>query len=55
MEHREVPPGGDKNTGPGIEALYALFLSIGFVLVSLRFYVRAQIVRKLWWDDFLLL
>lgn len=30
-------------------------LSIAFVFVSLRVYVRARIVKKLWWDDFFLL
>lgn len=49
------PPGGDKSTGPEYEAVYALFMSIAFVLVNLRFYVRTRMVSKLWWDDFFLL
>lgn len=53
METQVAPP--DENAGPEIEAVYALFLSIAFVLVILRFYVRARMVKKLWWDDFFLL
>lgn len=54
MEYQGPPPGGDKNTGSVQEAVGGLFLSTAFVLVSLRFYVRARMV-KLWWDDFFLL
>lgn len=54
MESEVVPPEGD-NTGPTQEAINGLFLSIACVLVSLRFYIRARIVKKLWWDDFFLL
>lgn len=52
MESQDVPPGGDKTTGPVYVAVSGLFLSIACVLVGLRLYVRAQMVRKLWWDDF---
>lgn len=55
MEHQPIPPGGDQNTGPAQEAIFFLFFSIAFILVNLRFYVRAQMVKKLWWDDFFLL
>lgn len=55
MEHQNVPPEGDNNTGPLREAITGLILSIAFILVNLRFYVRARIKKKLWWDDFFLL
>lgn len=55
MEHQVVPPGGDKNIGTEHKTINGLFLSIAFVLVTLRFYVRARMVKKLWWDDFFLL
>lgn len=55
MEYQFVPPGGDKNNGPTREAVYGLFLSIAFVVVGLRFYVRAWMLKILWWDDFFLL
>lgn len=50
-----IPIEGDKNPGPPQEAIYSVFFSIAFILVNLRFYVRARIVKKLWWDDFFLL
>ena len=55
MEHQKIPPEGDENTGPLQEAITGLFFSIMFILVNLRFYVRARMVKKLWWDDFFLL
>lgn len=60
MENQAAHPGGGKNTSPEFEAVYGLFLSIACVLVSLRCYVRALVVRalvvkKLWWKDFSLL
>lgn len=55
MEQSVVPPGGDRNAGPELEALDSLSMSIAFVLVTLRFYVRACMVKKLWWDDLFLL
>lgn len=55
MEHEAAPVGGDKNTGPEQMALHSLSAFIALVLVSLRFYVRARIVKKIWWDDFFLL
>lgn len=55
MEKHVVPSGYDKNAGREVEAVCALFLSIALVLVTLRFYVRAKMVQKLWWDDFFLL
>lgn len=55
MENQVVPPEGDKNAGPKLEAVYGLWLFIAFILVNLRLYVRARILKKLWWDDFFLL
>lgn len=55
MEPQVVPPGGDENSGPEQEAFNGLVMSIALVLVSLRFYVRARIMKKPWWDDFFLL
>lgn len=55
MASQVVPSGGDENTGPVQEAVRGLFLSIACVLVILRLYVRARMVKKLWWDDFFLL
>lgn len=49
------PPEGDKNTGTQREVVYGLFLSIAIILVTLRFYVRARMVKNLWWDDIFLL
>lgn len=54
MERQVIPPGGDKSTGPELEAVIGLFTSIAFIFVNLRLYVRARIVKKLWWDDFFL-
>ena len=48
-------PEEDKTTGPVQEAVSGLFLSIACVLVSLRLYVRARMIKKLWWDDCFLL
>ena len=55
MDSQVVSPRDDKTTGPVQEAVSGLFLSISCVLVSLRFYVRARMMKKLWWDDFFLL
>ncbi|MCJ1423453.1 hypothetical protein MMC29_001336 [Sticta canariensis] len=55
MERQVIPPGGDNSTGPELEAVIGLFMSIAFILVNLRLYVRARILKKLWWDDFFLL
>lgn len=55
MDSQVVSPGDDKTTGPVQEAVSGLFLSVACVLVGLRFYVRARIMKKLWWDDFVLL
>lgn len=55
MERRAIPPGEEKNSDPGQQARSVLCQIIAFVLVSLRFYVRARMVKKLWWDDFFLL
>lgn len=54
MEPQIISPRVEKDVGHE-EAVYAPFLSIAFVLVSLRLYVRARMVKKLWWDDFFLL
>lgn len=55
MKNHVIPAGGDKNNGPEREIVYGLFLCIAIVVVSLRFYVRARMVKILWWDDFCLL
>lgn len=56
MGNQVAPPSrGDMNVGPEQTAIYGLFLSIAVVLVSLRIYVRARMVKKLGWDDFFLL
>lgn len=55
MEHQVAPPGGDTSKGPELKLVYSLVLSIAISLVSLRLYVRACMVKKLWWDDFCLL
>lgn len=55
MVRQVIHPRGDKNTGPMQEVVFSLFFSLSFVLVNLRFYVRARMVKKLWWDDFFLL
>lgn len=55
MERSIVPSGGDTNAGRELEVLNGLFVSIATILVILRFYVRAYMVKRLWWDDLLLL
>ena len=55
MEHRVVPPEADKPIGSGLFIVSVVILSIGFILVNLRFYVRARMTKNLWWDDFFIL
>lgn len=55
MEHTVAPPEVDQNTGPVQEAVAGLSTSVALILVILRFYVRARMVKPLWWDDFFLL
>ena len=55
MEHRVIPRGADRNADSEQLAVSAVFLSIAFILVNLRFYVRARMTKNLWWDDFFLL
>lgn len=54
MDNQNVLPKDHKNNGPGQEAVAGLSISIAFIMVSLRFYVRIRL-KKLWWDDFFLL
>lgn len=55
LKYQIVPLERDKKTGPEEEAVFGVFFSIAFILVNIRFYVRARMVNELWWDDFFLL
>ena len=45
------PSGGDQNKAPAKIVIQSVFGAIVLVFVCVRIYVRANIVRKLWWDD----
>ena len=47
-----LPPGGDRDRGLDLVAVYAVSLAIASILVALRIYVRVTIIRKVWWDEF---
>ena len=47
------PPDGDHNKAAAIMIPQSIIGAIAFILFCTRVYVRAKIVRKLWWDDLL--
>ena len=44
----------DQNKGPALVTVVVVTSAIAIVLTILRIYVRAKIVRKLEWDDLLI-
>ena len=51
MAETGPPPSNNNNRGPEILITFSSTLGIALILLCLRLYVRARIVRKLWWDD----
>ena len=51
MAVTEAPAGGDRNRAPGIITLTWIEFSISFILVALRLFTRAVIVRHVGLDD----
>ena len=51
MAAPEAPTGGDRNRAPGILALTWIEFFISFILVALRMFTRAVIVRHVGLDD----
>ena len=47
----EAPAGGDRNRAPGILTLTWIEFSVSFILVALRLFTRAVIVRHVGLDD----
>lgn len=45
------PPGGDETKVPGLLASGIVITLVAFVIVVLRMYARAVIIRKVGWDD----
>ena len=40
--------------GPALLIVESIFLSLAWIILSLRLYVRLVILRKPWWDDLLM-
>ena len=49
------PPGGDQNKAPMLAAVMWSEATIAIVVVILRMYTRARLVRKVGWDDWIML
>lgn len=45
-------PAHGQNRGLGLVAVYTATMAVAAVLIAVRLYVRARILKKLWWDDF---
>lgn len=54
MPSSNPPPGGDQNIGNRLVILQSILISVATMLVALRLYVRARIVRGTGLDDFFL-
>ena len=50
-----APVGGDRDKGPEFIRVAWIECSVAIVFVALRFYSRITYVRKLWWDDWVVL
>ena len=48
------PPDGDRDQAAAIMVPQTIVGAIAFTFFGTRLYVRARIVRKLWWDDVLI-
>ena len=44
-------PGHGQNRGLTLFATYTATMAVAAVLVAVRLYVRARMLKKLWWDD----
>jgi hypothetical protein len=48
-----LPPDSDR--GPTYLAVLVVGLTLSIVFIALRIYVRARMVKNLWWDDWFML
>ena len=49
------PPDGDVNIGYRLTAVVIVTFSLAAIAVTMRIYTRARLVRKVGWDDWLIL
>jgi nicotinamide riboside transporter PnuC len=48
-------PAPDSDRGPTYLAVLVVGLTLSIVFIALRIYVRARMVKNLWWDDWFML
>lgn len=53
MENAELPP--DVNRGPEILGICGTLVAFALVMVVLRIWVRASMIRHVGWDDYIMI